>query len=141
MKGALAAVAVVLLALVGIVALLLRRKRGSRPSMPKRILILEPSLAFLNGRQLDMVLGSDIVPDEPWSAGLVLKLDRYGCEFVAGISRSRAESHVVFKIGSELIQGIATPQRLQFFDDPKQPGVRFAALNLQGTGGLSNVCG
>lgn len=110
--------------------------RARHPVSPKRVLFGQPSKVYINGRELDLMPGADIRIDKPWSAGLVLRLDRYGCEFLAARSRDRADMNVAFLLGGDLLTGYAKPQRLQFYDDAKQPGVRFAMFNVAGIGEL-----
>ncbi len=110
--------------------------RARHPIAPKRVVSGQPSKVYINGREIDLMPGADIVVDDPWSAGLVLRLDRYGCEFIAGVSRNRADTSVAFNLAGSLLVGHAKPHRLQFFDDPQQPNVRFARFNLMGVGKL-----
>jgi hypothetical protein len=113
--------------------------RKRYPIAPKRVVFGQPSRVYINGRELDLMPGADILVAKPWRAGLVLRLDRYGCEFVAAQSRNRADMNIAFMLGGGLLTGYAQPHRLQFFDDAKQPTVRFARFNIMGIGELSEV--
>lgn len=113
--------------------------RARRPMALKRVLLGPTSLVYINGRQLDLMPGADIVVGKPWSAGLVFRLDRAGCEFLAGVSRAQADTNFFFRMGPDHMTGDARPKRLQFWDDPKQPNVRFASFHVQGTGELRHV--
>jgi hypothetical protein len=127
---------------VGLVADTLYGKwrKSKRPSAPKRVAFGQPSIVIINSRALVVMPGSDIVlssPGVPWRADLVLRLDRGGCEHVAAVSRERADLAVLFdQIKRE---GSAKPERLQFFDDPNQRGVRFARFSFVGVGELEEV--
>lgn len=131
-------------ALVGVAVFLLyplwrRWWRARRPMALKRVMLGPTSLVYVNGRQLELIPGSDIVVGKPWSAGLAFRLDRSGCEFLATVSRAQADTNFFFRMGPDHMTGHARPKRLQFWDDPKQPDVRFASFHVQGTDELQHV--
>lgn len=132
-------------ALVGVGVFLLyplwrRWWRARKPVGPTRWLIGQPAIVIINGRNLEMMPRTDIAMDTPWSAGIVLRLDRSGCEFIAALSRQKGEFACMFNLGAGLKRaGRAVPIRLQFFDDPQQRGVRFATFQVQGIGELQHV--
>jgi hypothetical protein len=114
--------------------------RARRPSAPKRVVFGHPSRVHINARAITLLPGSDIflgTPGVPWSADLVLRLDREGCEHLAAASRARAEMGVVFDGLNRA--GNALPLRLQFYDDPSQRDVRFARFSFVGVGELKEL--
>lgn len=113
--------------------------RARHPIARTRVVLGQPSRFFINGRQLDLMPGAQLCVDTPWSAGLVLRLDRSGCEFVSQLSRSQDNVSVSFIVGGGLRAADAALRRLQFRDSPTQRDVRFAMLDLAGIGELKEL--
>lgn len=114
------------------------RTRRSPAARQPRWLFAHQSKVIIQGRSFDMMPKSDICLDNPWSAGLVLRLERGGCEFIAALSRSHCDVAIAFE-GAIQMAGTAKVARLQFHDDASQRHVRFATLVVAGLGGLHRV--